>query len=170
MLPIGCWHFRKKDRLFGVGGLLGGGILPSLPTFCWSGFDLPITLTRQAGSESPFQPSLLASARDCQFCVTTVLRAIQRRKWGCDLSKDIQVLALVKGEERYLFLYNDATKSEVLRTLGKFASNPELSFNWYDAAVLGQKVRVAKSSPVLNPIGLTGRFELPPVSDLFPAE
>ena len=89
---------------------------------------------------------------------------------GCDLSKDIQVLALVKGEERYLFLYNDATKSEVLRTLGKFASNPELSFNWYDAAVLGQKVRIAKSSPVINPVGLTGRFELPPVSDLFPAE
>lgn len=80
------------------------------------------------------------------------------------------MLALVKGEERYLFLYNDATKAEVLRTLGKFASNSELSFNWYDAAVLGQKVRVTKKEPVLNPVGLVNRFELPPVSDLFPAE
>jgi hypothetical protein len=28
-----------------------------------------------------------------------------------------------------------------LRTLGRFASNPELSFTWYDAAVLSQKIR-----------------------------
>jgi hypothetical protein len=88
------------------------------------------------------------------------------------LSKDIHVLALVKGEERYLFLYNDATKADVLRTLGRYASNPELSFNWYDAAVLGQKVRGTKSAPApaQNPAIVGGRFELPPVSDLFPAE
>jgi hypothetical protein len=86
------------------------------------------------------------------------------------LSKDIHILALVKGEERYLFLYNDATKAEVLRTLGRFASNVDLSFNWYDAAVLGQKVRANKqSAPPGAPI-VAGRFELPPVSDLFPAE
>ena len=29
----------------------------------------------------------------------------------------------------------------VLRTLGRFASNPELSFTWYDAAVLSQRIR-----------------------------
>ncbi len=89
---------------------------------------------------------------------------------GWDLSKDIHVLALVKGEERYLFLYNDATKADVLRTLGRYASNPELSFNWYDAAVLGQKVRGTKAAQAANPAIVGGRFELPPVSDLFPAE
>ncbi len=47
----------------------------------------------------------------------------------------------MKGEERYVFLFDDAHKAEVLRTLGRFASNPELSFTWYDAAVLSQKVR-----------------------------
>ena len=57
------------------------------------------------------------------------------------MSQDINVLALVKGEERYVFLFDDAHKAEVLRTLGRFASNPELSFTWYDAAVLSQKVR-----------------------------
>lgn len=55
--------------------------------------------------------------------------------------QDINVLALVKGEERYVFLFDDAHKAEVLRVLGRFASNPELSFTWYDAAVLSQKVR-----------------------------
>lgn len=80
------------------------------------------------------------------------------------------MLALVKGEERYLFLFNDETRSEVLRTLGRFASNPELSFTWYDAAVMSQKVRATrKPASAIAPV-LSGRFELPPVSDLFPAE
>ncbi|MDR1484998.1 MAG: hypothetical protein LBT09_09265 [Planctomycetaceae bacterium] len=57
------------------------------------------------------------------------------------MSQDVNVLALVKGEERYIFLYNDTSRAETLRTLGRYASNPELSFTWYDAAVLSQKIR-----------------------------
>ena len=57
------------------------------------------------------------------------------------MQKDINVLALVKGKERYIFLYDDSRRAETLRTLGKFASNPDLSFSWYDAAVLSQRVR-----------------------------
>ena len=57
------------------------------------------------------------------------------------MTQDINVLALVKGEERYIFLFDDDHRSEALRTLGRFASNPELSFSWYDAAVLSQRVR-----------------------------
>ena len=55
--------------------------------------------------------------------------------------KEINVLALVKGTERYVFLYDDANRAEALRTLGRYASNPDLSFTWYDAAVLSQKIR-----------------------------
>lgn len=57
------------------------------------------------------------------------------------MSQDINVVALVKGEERYIFLFNDKQKSQTLRTLGRYASNSKLSFSWYDAAVLSQKVR-----------------------------
>jgi hypothetical protein len=57
------------------------------------------------------------------------------------VSQDINVLALVKGSERYVFLYDDASRAETLRVLGRYASNPELSFSWYDAAVLSQKIR-----------------------------
>lgn len=53
----------------------------------------------------------------------------------------INLLALVKGEERYVFLYDDNQRDECLRTLGRFASDPELSFSWYDAAVLSQRIR-----------------------------
>jgi hypothetical protein len=57
------------------------------------------------------------------------------------VTQDINVLALVKGEERYIFLFDDDRRSEALKTLGRFASNPELSFSWYDAAVLSQRIR-----------------------------
>ena len=57
------------------------------------------------------------------------------------VNQDINVLALVKGAERYVFLFDDASRAETLRVLGRYASNPELSFTWYDAAVLSQKIR-----------------------------
>ncbi len=57
------------------------------------------------------------------------------------MNDDVNVLALVKGKERYLFLYEDAQQAEALRALGRHASNPELSFTWYDAAVLSKRVR-----------------------------
>lgn len=85
------------------------------------------------------------------------------------MSQDINVVALVKGEERYLFLFNDENKSETLRTLGRYASNSELSFSWYDAAVLSQKVRnVKKKSADAEP--LNSRFEFPQVGDLLSGE
>ncbi len=62
------------------------------------------------------------------------------------MSQDINVVALVKGEERYIFLFNDSQKGETLRTLGRYASDSSLSFSWYDAAVLSQKVRNTQKS------------------------
>ena len=53
----------------------------------------------------------------------------------------INVLALVKGAERYIFLFKDEYRSKTLRILGRYASDPNLSFSWYDAAVLSQKIR-----------------------------
>jgi len=60
-------------------------------------------------------------------------------------SRDINVIALVKGGERYVFLFDDDSREQTLRTLAEYASNPDLSFSWYDAAMLGQKVRRTSS-------------------------
>ncbi len=84
------------------------------------------------------------------------------------MTTDINVLALVKGDERYIFLFDDGHRSEALRTLGRFASNPELSFSWYDAAVLSQRIRnilqeAAEESPALDS---RPRFEIPLPTDL----
>jgi hypothetical protein len=80
------------------------------------------------------------------------------------VSGDINVLALVKGAERYVFLYDDASRSDALRVLGRFASNPDLSFTWYDAAVLSQKVRQGLTAPS-QPAGPKRRFNLALPSD-----
>jgi len=76
------------------------------------------------------------------------------------VNQDINVLALVKGRERYVFLYDDASRAEALRVLGRFASNPELSFTWYDAAVLSQKIRQEGQKRAV-----AHRFNLPLPSD-----
>jgi hypothetical protein len=78
------------------------------------------------------------------------------------VSQDINVLALVKGAERYIFLYDDAHRAATLRTLGRYASNSELSFTWYDAAVLSQKIRktAEEHDPALSP-----RFSYPLPTD-----
>ena len=65
---------------------------------------------------------------------------------------DINVLALVKGPERYVFLYADKQRAETLRTLGRYASNPELSFTWYDAALLGEKMVEMQAEAMLKKI------------------
>ena len=90
------------------------------------------------------------------------------------MSRDINVVALVKGEERYIFLFNDGQKSETLRTLGRYASDTKLSFSWYDAAVLSQKVRNIESNqaPTLEEHGEVGEYadnsRQNDGSDLFP--
>jgi hypothetical protein len=62
-------------------------------------------------------------------------------------ARDINVIALVKGEERYVFLYDDDSREQALQTLARQAADPALSFSWYDAAVLAQKVRQCTPRP-----------------------
>jgi len=76
------------------------------------------------------------------------------------VTQDINVLALVKGDERYVFLFDDANRSEALRVLGRYASHPDLSFTWYDAAVLSQKIRRESQKASAH-----RRFNLPQPSD-----
>lgn len=57
------------------------------------------------------------------------------------MNQEVNVLAIVKGKERYVFMYNEKNREEVLRTFARYASDPELSFSWYDAAVLTQRVQ-----------------------------
>lgn len=57
------------------------------------------------------------------------------------MSKSVNVLALVRDDHRFLFVYEDGDVDTVLSTLSEYASDPELEFTWYDAAMLAQRVR-----------------------------
>jgi len=67
------------------------------------------------------------------------------------MAAGINVIALVKETERYIFLYDDESPSALLQTFGRYAGDPELSFSWYDAAVLSQKVRKLRRDPAHTP-------------------
>lgn len=54
---------------------------------------------------------------------------------------DTNITALVKGNERYIYVYRDDQRADVLRAFGRHATNPELSFSWMDACVMSQRVR-----------------------------
>jgi len=53
----------------------------------------------------------------------------------------MNMVVLVKGEERYTFFFDDKNRQNTLRILGQYASDPELSFTWYDAATVAKKIR-----------------------------
>ena len=61
------------------------------------------------------------------------------------MTSPVNILAIVRDDgERYVFLFDDANRQATLRKLGEYASNPELSFTWYDAAILSRKMRKMK--------------------------
>jgi hypothetical protein len=55
--------------------------------------------------------------------------------------REYNVLALIKGSEQYVFVYDDESRSELIDAFRDQAADPHLSFNWFDAAVLTEKVR-----------------------------
>lgn len=59
------------------------------------------------------------------------------------METEINVLALVKGDQKFIFLFDDANRDATMRQLAHFAADPELDFSWYDAATLCRKIRDA---------------------------
>jgi hypothetical protein len=57
------------------------------------------------------------------------------------VGREFNVLALIKGEERYVYVYDDASRVPLLEAFRTQADDPNLSLNWFDAAVLTQKAR-----------------------------
>jgi hypothetical protein len=65
------------------------------------------------------------------------------------MNREINVLALIKGQERYVFVYDDDSRDALLDAFRDTAADPQLSFNWFDAAVMSEKAR-EQASPTLR--------------------
>lgn len=51
------------------------------------------------------------------------------------------MLALFKGHDRYIYLYDDASRAQLIDHFRDQAADPAVNFNWFDAAVLTEKAR-----------------------------
>jgi len=58
---------------------------------------------------------------------------------GAVVRQEYNVLALVKGEERYVYVYDDTSRAALLELFRSSAADDQLSFSWFDAAVLTEK-------------------------------
>lgn len=57
------------------------------------------------------------------------------------MRREFNVLALIKGTERYVFVYDDDSRPSLIDALRDLAADPQSSFSWFDAAVLTDKAR-----------------------------
>lgn len=57
------------------------------------------------------------------------------------MAQEFNVLALIKGGERYVFVYDDDSRSELVNAFRDQAAHPHLSLTWFDVAVLTDKAK-----------------------------
>ena len=57
------------------------------------------------------------------------------------MPQEFNVLALIKGQEHYIFVYDDESRPKLIDTIRDQAADPALSLTWFDAAVLTDKAR-----------------------------
>ena len=72
------------------------------------------------------------------------------------MGREFNVLALIKGDERYVYVYDDESRPALLDAFRVQAADPALSLNWFDAAVLSQKAR--EQAPLVPPPEVGRRF------------
>lgn len=57
------------------------------------------------------------------------------------MPREFNILALIKGEERFIFVYDDESRAQLIDALRDQAADPRLTLSWFDAAVLTEKAR-----------------------------
>ena len=57
------------------------------------------------------------------------------------MTQEFNVLALIKGQERYIYVYDDDSRDRLIDSFRDQAANPDMNLSWFDAAVLTGKAR-----------------------------
>lgn len=57
------------------------------------------------------------------------------------MAREFNVLALVKGGERFVYVYEDAGLDRVIDAIRDHAADPRFRLNWFDASVLAERAR-----------------------------
>ena len=68
------------------------------------------------------------------------------------MAREFNVLAMIKGGERYVFVYDDDSRQSLIDAFRDHAADPQLSLSWFDAALLTEKAREqARNAPAAEP-------------------
>jgi hypothetical protein len=68
---------------------------------------------------------------------------------------DLNVLALYKGGERFIFVFDDESRDDVRDAIRDAAADPAIAINWSDAAVLIERAAQTAESMEEQPVDLT---------------
>jgi len=60
---------------------------------------------------------------------------------GPAVRHELSVLALIRGKERFVYVYDDDSREELIEAIRAHAADPTMSLSWYDAAVLVERAR-----------------------------
>ena len=60
---------------------------------------------------------------------------------GNEVRHDLNVLAMLKGNEQYVYVYEDSGRPDLIDVFRDQAADPHLSLSWLDVAVLTSKAR-----------------------------
>lgn len=64
------------------------------------------------------------------------------------MAHEFNVLALVKGQERYIFVYDDNSHGSLIDAFRDQAADPNLSLTWFDAVVLTGKAKEQEAAAI----------------------
>ena len=63
------------------------------------------------------------------------------------MTQERNVLALFKGQARFIFVYDDDSRETLIDLIRDKAADPAIPINWFDAAMLTERVRNHQVTP-----------------------
>lgn len=66
------------------------------------------------------------------------------------MTQELNVLALFKGSERFIFVYDDDSREDLIDHIRDAAADPRVAISWFDAAVLTDRARQQGKEPVTD--------------------
>lgn len=57
------------------------------------------------------------------------------------MQHELSVLALIRGTERFVYVYDDESREALVEAIRSQAADPAVRLSWYDAAVLTERAR-----------------------------
>jgi len=61
------------------------------------------------------------------------------------VANELNLLALVKGDEHYVFVYDEDSRGQMIDNFRDLAADPATNLTWFDALVLTAKAREQES-------------------------